>query len=257
MCFIVFAYRFHPSYRLIAAANRDEYFERPSSPAAVWEEAPQVLAGRDLKEGGTWMGITREGKFAAITNYRDPEAFKIRAPSRGKLVSDFLTGSENAASYVENISRQGQNYNGFNLICGDPKDLFVYSNRGKIEKLEAGIYGLSNHLLDSPWPKVIKGKKALSGAMPKKGKDLEEALFKILFDRKFAPDHKLPSTGIALDWERVLSSIFIESPAYGTRSSSVLLIAKNNRIKFVEKVFDGRPMPWIESRFSFQIKEAD
>ncbi len=137
MCFIVFAYQVHPSYRLIAAANRDEYFERPTAPLAFWEEAPQVLAGRDLKEGGTWMGITREGKFAAITNFRDPGAFMAGAPSRGKLVSDFLTGSEKAASYVERISRHGQKFNGFNLICGDRKDLFVYSNRGKIEKLEA------------------------------------------------------------------------------------------------------------------------
>ena len=257
MCFIVFAYQVHPSYRFIAAANRDEFYERPTSPADFWKEAPQVLAGRDLKEGGTWMGVTRGGKFAAITNYRDPSAFKTGAPSRGKLVSDFLTGPESAASYIEKISRQGQKYNGFNLICGDPKDLFVYSNRGKIEKLEAGIYGLSNHLLDSPWPKVIKGKKALTAAMNKKGADLERALFKILSDRQKAPDPKLPSTGIELEKERLLSPIFIESPGYGTRSSSVLLMAKNKRVKFVEKVFDGKPEPWMESRFSFLLKAGN
>jgi uncharacterized protein with NRDE domain len=253
MCFIVFAYKVHPSYRFIAAANRDEYYERPTSPVAFWEDAPQVLAGRDLKEGGTWMGITRAGKFAAITNFRDPMALKTGSPSRGKLVIDFLTGSESAASYVNKISRQAQKYNGFNLICNDQKDLFVYSNRGEIEKLEAGIYGLSNHLLDSPWPKVIKGKRALSAAMNKKGSDLEAVLFKILSDRKMAPDHKLPSTGVELEWERVLSSIFIESPGYGTRSSTVLLIGKNQRVKLVEKVFDGKPEPWVESRFSFLL----
>jgi len=253
MCFIVFAYQVHPSYRFIAAANRDEYYERPSSPVAFWEDAPQVLAGRDLKEGGTWMGITRGGKFAAITNFRDPMASKTNAPSRGQLVSNFLTGSESVASYVNKIFRQAQKYNGFNLICGDHKDLFVYSNRGKIEKLEAGIYGLSNHLLDSPWPKVIKGKRALSEAMNKKGSDLETALFKILSDHKMAPVHKLPSTGVDLEWERLLSSIFIESPSYGTRSSNVLLIGKNQRVKWVEKVFDGKPEPWVESRFSFLL----
>jgi uncharacterized protein with NRDE domain len=253
MCFIVFAYRVHPWYRLIAAANRDEYYERPSAPVAFWEDAPQVLAGRDLKEGGTWMGITRGGKFAAITNFRDPGSVKNGAPTRGRLVSDFLMGSESAVSYMNRISRSAQKYNGFNLICGDPRDLLVYSNRGEIIKLEPGIFGLSNHLLDSPWPKVVKGKKALAAAMNQKGSVLEESLFKILSDQKRAPDHKLPSTGVELEWERLLSPIFIESPDYGTRSSSVLLMGKNKWVRFVEKVFDGKPEPWVESRFSFRL----
>lgn len=253
MCFIVFAYQVHPAYRLIAVANRDEFYERPTSPVAFWEDAPQVLAGRDLKEGGTWMGITRGGKFAAITNYRDPGAFKTGALSRGLLVSDFLTGSESAAAYVEKISRQARKYNGLNLLCGDQQNLFVYSNRGETARLEAGLYGLSNHLLDSPWPKVIKGKKALSAALMKKGPDLEAALFKILSDRKIAPDDKLPSTGIGLEWERLLSSIFIASPTYGTRSSTLLLIGKNRRVKLVERVFNGSPEPWMESRFPFLL----
>ena len=254
MCLILFAYKMHPSYRLIVAANRDEFYERPSSPFEFWEDAPQVLAGRDLKEGGAWLGITREGKFAAITNYRDPAALKTDAPSRGKLVGNFLTGSESAASYLEKISRQAHKYNGFNLICGDNKDVFVYSNHAAMQKLEAGIYGLSNRLLDSPWPKVLKGKKALAAAMTEKGADLETALFTILANRKVAPDSKLPSTGIGLDWERLLSSIFIDSPNYGTRSSTVLLIGKNKRVRLVEKVFDGKPEPWIESRFSFRLE---
>jgi uncharacterized protein with NRDE domain len=256
MCFIVFAYRVHHAYRFIAAANRDEYYERPTSPADFWKEAPQVLAGRDLKEGGTWMGVTREGKFAAITNYRDPSAVKTGVPSRGKLVSDFLIGSDSAASYVENVSRKGQEYNGFNLICGDQRDLFVYSNRGVTEKLEPGIYGLSNHFLNSPWPKVIKGKKALTASLNKKGLDLEKALFALLGDRKMAPDLELPSTGVELEKERLLSSIFIESPGYGTRSSSVLLVAINKRVKFVEEVFNGKPEPWLESRFFFQMNKG-
>jgi uncharacterized protein with NRDE domain len=253
MCFIILAYQVHPWYRLIAAANRDEYYERPSAPVAFWEDAPNVLAGRDLKEGGTWMGITREGKFAAITNFRDPGGVKPGAPSRGQLVSNFLRGSEGAASYMDRISQSAQKYNGFNLICGDPRDLLVYSNRGEIKKLEAGIYGLSNHLLDTPWPKVTKGKKALSAALKEKSPDLEAALFAILNDRKKASEKKLPSTGVGLEWERLLSSIFIESPTYGTRSSSVLLIGKNNWVKFTEKVFDGKPEPWVESRFSFRL----
>ncbi len=256
MCLILFAYKVHPFYRLIVAANRDEFYERPSSPAEFWADAPQVLAGRDLKEGGVWMGITREGKFAAITNYRDPAAIKTGAPSRGKLVSNFLKGGENAENYLEKISRQAYKYNGFNVICGDNKDIFVYSNRGEKQKLTAGIYGLSNRLLDSPWPKVLRGKKALAEALHDKGDTLEEALFKILANRKVAPDNKLPSTGIGLEWERLLSSIFIASPSYGTRSSTVLLIGRNRLVRFVEKIFDGQRVPWLESRFSFRLTKV-
>jgi uncharacterized protein with NRDE domain len=298
MCLILFAYKIHPSYNLIVAANRDEFYERPSSPAEFWEDAPQVLAGRDLKEGGAWLGITREGKFAAITNYRDPAAIKADAPSRGKLVSNFLIGPENAISYLKKISGQAHRYNGFNLIFGDDRDIFAYSNRGEKQKLEAGIYGLSNRLLDNAWPKVVRGKKALSAVMAKKGDDLEAALFTILSDKKIAPDNKLPATGIGLEWERLLSAIFIcetpipkakrngigklnnpakrrvqcskacfpkqalelpvgESPNYGTRSSTVLLIGKNKRVRFVEKVFDGKREPWVESRFSFVIDKGN
>jgi uncharacterized protein with NRDE domain len=253
MCLILFAYKVHPSYRLILAANRDEFYERPSAPAEFWEDFPQVLAGRDLKEGGTWMGITRDGKFAAITNYRDPASIRAGAPSRGRLVGKYLAGDKNADSYLKNISRQAKQYNGFNLICGDDEDMFVYSNRGEKQKLAAGIYGLSNRLLDSPWPKVARGKKDLAAAISEKGATLEAALFQILTSRKIAPDSKLPSTGIGLEWERILSSIFIDSPTYGTRSSTVLLIGKNRRVKFVEKVFDGKREPWIESRFSFPL----
>ncbi len=253
MCLILFAYKVHPAYPLIVAANRDEFYERPSSPVEFWGGARQILAGRDLKEGGTWLGINREGKFAAITNYRDPAVFKSGAPSRGKLVKNYLRGSSGAASYSEKISRQADLYNGFNLICADGTDLYFYSNRGEHQKLPAGIYGLSNRLLDSPWPKVVRGKKALSAAMSEKGADLETALFALLADRKIAPDNKLPSTGIGLEWERLLSAIFIESPGYGTRSSTVLLIGKNGWAKLVEKVFDGKPEPWVESRFSFRL----
>jgi uncharacterized protein with NRDE domain len=256
MCLILFAYKVHPSYRLIIAANRDEFYERPSSPAGFWEDAPQVLAGRDLKEGGTWLGITREGKFAAITNYRDPTALRREAPSRGKLVGNFLTGSDSAAAYLEKIAGPSQEYNGFNLIVGDNSDIFVYSNRGEKQNLTAGIYGLSNRFLDTPWPKVVRGKKSLAAAMNKSGANLEAALFTILANRKAAPDDKLPSTGIGPEWERVLSSIFIESPGYGTRSSTILLVGRNRRVKFVEKVFNGGAGPWVESRFSFFLDEG-
>ncbi|MGD0022103.1 MAG: NRDE family protein [Smithellaceae bacterium] len=251
MCLIVFAYNVHPSYHLILAANRDEFYERPSSPADFWEDAPQILAGKDLKEGGTWLGITREGKFAAITNYRDPATFKINAQSRGKLVSRYISGNQSANNYLEKISRQIDKYNGFNLILGDRNNLFAFSNRGEKQKLNAGIYGLSNHLLDTPWPKVRKAKKELKRALNEKGAALEDTLFALLSDRRVAPDDKLPATGVGREWERLLSPIFIKSANYGTRSSTILLIGKNKRVKFVEKVFDEKSELWLTSRFSF------
>ena len=256
MCLIIFAYNVHPAYRLILAANRDEFYERPSLPVDFREGASHVLAGRDLKGGGTWLGLTREGKFAAITNYRDPAAFRTGAPSRGLLVSNYLTDSESAAFFSTKISRQSRKYNGFNLIFGDNKDFFIYSNRAEIQKLEPGIYGLSNRFLNSPWPKVIKGKKAMAAAMNYRGADLEAALFAFLADRKKVPANKLPSTGIGLEWERLLSAVFIDSPSYGTRSSTVLLIGKNKRVRFVEKIFEGKKDPWLESRVSFLLDKG-
>ena len=256
MCLILFAYKVHPSYNLILAANRDEFYERPSSVADFQEDAPQVLAGRDLQEGGTWMGIDRAGRFAAITNYRDPASWKSNAPSRGGLVSSYLCGNQSIEDYLDKICRQAQLYNGYNLIVGDRRELFVYSNRGERQKLNPGIYGLSNHLLNSSWPKVFRGKKLLKTALNKKGAELEEALFALLADRKITTDDKLPDTGIGLEWERMLSSIFIESPIYGTRSSTILLIGKNGRVKFVEKIYDGNPQEWVTSSFSYQRERS-
>lgn len=257
MCLIVFAYNVHPSYRLILAANRDEFYERPSSSADFWKDHPQVLAGRDLKSGGTWLGVTRVGKLAAVTNYRDPSSLKSDAPSRGGLVSRYLTGKQNAQNYLKKISEQTGQYNGFNLLAGDDNDLFVFSSRGPKQKLKPGLYGLSNHLLDTPWPKIKRAKKMMKGAMDKKGPALEKDLFALLADRRVPPDEKLPSTGVGLEWERLLSPIFIESATYGTRSSTILMIGKNRRIRFVEKVFDGRKDPWIENSFSFKLEKGE
>lgn len=251
MCLILFAYNVHPSYRLILAANRDEFYDRPSAAADFWKTHPQVLAGLDLKEKGTWLGVTREGKFAAITNYRDPASWMAEAPSRGKLVSRYLTGSSRAEKYVRRISGGTRCYNGFNLLLGDTEELWVYSNRGEAKKLSRGIFGLSNHLLDTPWPKVRRGKKMLKAALDLKGEALEEALFSMLQDRHFPPDGRLPDTGVNLEWERILSPMFITSPVYGTRSSTLLLMGKNKRVKFIEKVYNGKQEPWVTSRFSF------
>jgi uncharacterized protein with NRDE domain len=256
MCLILFAWKAHPSYPLILAANRDEFYDRPSQPADFWKDHPRVLAGIDLQEKGTWLGVAKDGRFAAVTNYRDPSSWRPDAPSRGQLVSRFLTGSEDPGDYLQKMSGKAHRYNGFNLLAGDVRDLFVYSNRDRILKLDPGIYGLSNHLLDSPWPKVKRGKKLLAAALERTGQALEDALFDLLANRRVAPDAALPQTGVTLEWERMLSPMFIKTPVYGTRASTVLLIARNGRIRFVEKTFNGADEPWLVSRFSFQREAA-
>ena len=252
MCLIIFAYDVHPSYKLVLAANRDEFYDRPSASADFWKDCPDLLAGRDLKEKGTWLGVTRQGKFAAITNYRDPASFMFDAKSRGKLVKDFLGSKNNAEEFIKKISRQDAKYNGYNLILQDSGGFYYYSNRGgEKQKITAGIHGLSNHLLNTPWPKVVRGKKLMKEALKSKRAAMEEALFALLSDRRFPPPEKLPSTGVDKEWEKVLSPIFIKSPHYGTRSSTVLLIGKNRRVTFIEKNYDGGDEPWLVNRFNF------
>ncbi len=252
---IVIAYRVHPFYPLIVAANRDEYFDRPTAPADFWPDAPQVLGGRDLKQGGTWLGVTKAGRFAAVTNYRDPGSVRAGTPSRGRLVADFLVGDDSPAFYTEKLAAQGHRYNGFNLLCGDREEIWYCSNQGPRRRLTPGIYGLSNALLDTPWPKVNKAKKAMREAMQLKRGGLDQALFRMLADRKMAPDHRLPHTGVSREWEKILSAVFIHSPVYGTRSSTIIRMAVNGRLTFIEKSYNGHTVPWMETRFSLGLKK--
>ena len=239
MCLIVFAYNIHTAYPLVLGANRDEFFERPTAPLAWWEDQPHVLAGRDLQAGGTWMGITDTGRFAAITNFRDPSRTKHNAPSRGALVGDFLCSDTSAQTYLAQVRRSAAAYNGFNLIVKDGAGLFYYAGyQDRIHRLCAGVYGLSNHLLDTDWPKVKKARKGLTSLMEQ---DLvnEEMIFSLLADQQPAPDALLPDTGISPDWERLLSSVFIRSETYGTRSSSVILMESDGQIRFSERTFNA------------------
>ena len=256
MCLILFAWKMHENFPLVLAANRDEFYERPSAPAAFWEDAPDLLAGRDLREGGTWLGITRAGRFAALTNYRDPASLKIGAPSRGRLVSDYLRCREIPEVYLRRIAPDADRFNGFNLLVGNPDDLFCFSNRGARERLDPGIYGLSNRLLDTPWPKIERGKTALLALLKEKKALSPDALFALLVDRTQPPDDRLPDTGVGLEWERILSPLFIESSVYGTRSSTVLLIDRRGSVTFVERVFNGTADPWMTARFDFRIGQA-
>ena len=231
MCLIVFAWQVVPGMPLLAAANRDEFYERPAAPAGWWSDHPQVYAGRDLQAGGTWMGITRNGRFAAITNVRAPDEKRPDAPTRGKLVADYLTGQATPEQYIEQVRELAHRYNGFNLLIGSAEKMFWFSNAGKDDPrngkpLAPGIYGLSNGLLDSPWPKVVRTK-AQFGSLLCQGAP-EDAYFEMLTDTTRASDCRLPRTGVSLEWERVLSAVCIESPLYGTRASTIAQLYADN-----------------------------
>jgi uncharacterized protein with NRDE domain len=257
MCLLLFAFKSHPAYKLILAANRDEYYERPTSPSAFWKDAPHLLAGRDLRAGGTWFGITRNGRLAAITNYRDPATVKKNAPSRGNIVTGFLLGGQDPAEYLQTLAQQADKYNGFNLIVGTNDRLYWYSNHGDgIHRLSPGIHGLSNHLLNTAWPKVTRGKDALARLLSEGSNPQAEDLFRILGDRTIPGDKSLPHTGVGLEWERILSPIFITSPTYGTRSSTLLFVDLKNRITFAERTYDSRPDDPTTVRFEFPIEHG-
>lgn len=253
MCLILFSYMNHPVYRLVLAANRDEFYERPSLPAGFWEEDNNILGGKDLQAGGTWLGITRTGRFAAITNYREPDAFKPNAPSRGKLISNYLQAASNPCDYLREVAARSSSYNGFNILAGDTEKLCYFSNRdGGVKELAPGIYGLSNHLLDTPWPKVALGKSLLGSVLD--GEVVPEKIFQVLRDSTQPKDSELPRTGVTMEWERVLSSIFITSPIYGTRSSTLITIDYEGNVNFVEQVFNTHPEPQEVKKFNFRIE---
>jgi uncharacterized protein with NRDE domain len=255
MCLILIALDVHRDYKLILAGNRDEFFDRPSAPVHFWEEAPQILAGRDLKDGGTWFGMTKNGRIAAVTNYRDPSSIKQNAPSRGWLLRDYLMGQDPPRQYLEKISRRAEQYNGFNVILGEQDLLYWFSNRGDgIHPIAKGIHGLSNHLLNTPWPKVIRGKQLLTTLLSKPNGPNPEDFFNMLSDSQRVDDKDLPQTGVPLEWERMLSSIFISSPTYGTRSSMILLIDRSNHVRFIERITPHGSEPPVISKFSFSIE---
>jgi uncharacterized protein with NRDE domain len=252
MCLIGMAYQVHPHYPLILVANRDEFYRRPTARAGWWQDYPNLLGGRDLEAGGTWMAMHRDGRWGCLTNYRDLRQPSIeRAPSRGELVPQFLLGQAPAPAYLAELDAQATQYNGFNLLLGDGQGLYHYSNQERaIHRIPPGLYGLSNHLLDTPWPKVEKLRGALRSTV--KSADVQaDELFRLLADREVAPDEQLPDTGIDLAWERMLSAMFIEGERYGTRVSSILLVDQQGKMYFEERSFAPAGEPRI---FSWNLR---
>ncbi len=254
MCLVLVAIESHPDYALVVAANRDEFYERPTAPARFWPDAPNILAGRDLQAGGTWLGMDRQGRFAAVTNYRQGQREPPAPRSRGRLVSEFLTSRMRPGEYVQRATREADLYNGFNLLVGVPGELHYFSNReGRARRLAPGVYGLSNHLLDTAWPKVASSKRAFETLLASRGPELITGLLSLLGDRTRPPDHTLPRTGIDSEWERLLSSAFIESDRYGTRSSTVVLVSRAGLVEFVERGFGPRGAAGGEVRIEFEL----
>jgi len=253
MCLIFISLNNHPQYKLIVAANRDEFYQRKTTPAHYWKDHSQILGGRDLEANGTWMAMTKSGKIGMVTNYRDLKNINPNAPTRGHLVSDFLANGDQAAPYLKEVHRKAAEYNGFNLVVGEVNDLYYYSNyQSKIVKLEAGFFGLSNHLLDTPWPKVQKGKEKMLPAISAGTVDPNK-LFEILRDEQIAPDDQLPNTGLDIERERALSAMFIKTPNYGSRSSTVILVDNKNRVTFQERVYNLETFDYTESKFEVAL----
>jgi uncharacterized protein with NRDE domain len=234
LCLIALAWKARPDLPLVVAANRDEWRERAAQPAHWWPDHPQLFAGRDLQAGGTWMGVTRAGRFAAVTNFRDPADKRSAARSRGGLVTDFLLGDCSPRTFLESLAAHAGEYNGFNLVLGDGKSLWYFGSReGEARAIEPGIHGLSNHLLDEPWPKVVRARVAMTNALQEQAPS--GTLFDMLSDGQGAPDASLPRTGVGIEWERRLASALITGGDYGTRCSTVVAISATGAMSFEER----------------------
>lgn len=254
MCLITLHFQNHSKYKLIVAANRDEFYQRPTADAHFWEDNPDILAGRDLTALGTWLGITKHGRFAALTNYRDPEQTTADKKSRGDIVRSYLAEKATPMEYLKDLQRQQHHFVGYNVIIGNPNELYYYSNiQNEIQKIHPGTHALSNEFLNTPWPKVSRTKAKLNEYVQKSDNLDHDKLFEIIADTEEAADHQLPGTGVSLALERKLSPPFIITPEYGTRSSAIVLIDHDDNVTFIERTYDKGKFKQ-ENQFSFQIK---
>lgn len=255
MCLILIALNERHDYPLILSANRDEYFSRPTREAAYWEDAPDVLGGRDLEAGGSWLGVDRRGRIAAVTNLREPPLKKTGLESRGRLVADYLKDRIDPETYLRDVIRRRHHFDAYNLLAGMKTDLFFHTSRYEgYEKLDNGIHGVSNGELNCNWPKVVRGKKAFSDVLNAGPIIDPEDLFAILADTTAAADAELPDTGIGQELERNLSPIFVHMDRYGTRSSTVLIMDSQGSVVVCERNFSETGAVVNTGRFEFTVE---
>jgi uncharacterized protein with NRDE domain len=253
MCLLVLAWQAHPRYRLIVAANRDEFHQRPTAPLAQWPPPEDMLAGRDLRANGTWLGLDRRRRFGVITNFRELQRPKAEAPSRGALIPRYLTGEESAATYLSRLEPDASRYSGFNLLLADGDSLWYASNRAErfARPLPPGVYGLSTQFLDTPWPKLRRVRRRFDAWLSEPANASAPTLFALLNDRETATaDEELPQTGITPEWERVLSAPFVLNPDYGTRCSTVLLLEPSGAGYLSERRFNAAGTQTGETEFA-------
>lgn len=253
MCLLVLAWQAHPRYRLVVAANRDEFHERPAAPLAKWPVPDDILAGRDLRANGTWLGLDRRRHFGVITNFRELQRPRPDAPSRGGLIPDYLRGTTGAATFLTRLQPEASRYSGFNLLLTDSESLWYASNRAErfARPLSPGVYGLSNEFLDSPWPKLRRVRRRFDAWLSDPSQTGASGLFALLDDRATATaDEELPRTGIPPEWERVLSAPFVLHPDYGTRASTVLLLEPSGAGYLAERRFDAEGVLTGETEFA-------
>lgn len=253
MCLIAFAWQAHPRYRLILAANRDERHDRPAEELHWWDGAPELLAGRDLEAGGTWLGIARNGRFATVTNYRETRLPTSGATSRGGIVTDFALGEMSPGDYASSVD--GERYAGVNVLVSDGQSLCYVSNRGDgPTTIAPGVYGLSNAALDTPWAKLVRTRDALRSLAESEAVTLE-SLIDLLADRSVADVPEIESDGLPRELARAITAPFIVSPEYGTRSTTVLTWSHDNEVRISESRFDAEGEATGESLFEFETDQ--
>jgi uncharacterized protein with NRDE domain len=252
MCLLLLAWRTHPRYRLVVAANRDEFHARPAAPLAPWPPAGEMLAGRDLRAGGAWLALDRARRFGVVTNFRELQRPRAGAPSRGNLIPEFLAGTHGAGEFFDALMREAPGYSGFNLLLADNDSLWYGSNRAApfARALEAGVYGLSNELLDTPWPKLLRVRRGFEAWLAQSTTRSPASLFELLMDRtQSAGDAGLRESGLPRELEQVLSAPFVVHPTYGTRCSTVLLLQNDGGVYLGERRFDAHGAPAGETEF--------
>jgi len=255
MCILLFAYDVHANYSLVVAANRDEFYQRPTSSAQFWSDAEEIFAGRDLQAGGTWLGISKTGRFAGLTNIREQPQIPTKSSlSRGLLVSTYLRETISPKAYLEAIYPTMMDYPGFNLLVGDHQELWYLANRGQAppQRLGPGIYGLSNHLLNSPWPKVTWGRETLKSLLDTPMHS--EKIFAMLGRAEYFADDQLPDTGVGLAHERMLSPLFIQSKLYGTCCSTLITADRTGVVQFYERDTNPLHPPSLDVNVQFMVQ---